>query len=62
MSSSPDEIGSDFAQLFNNLRRLSGRGDIPALHPGFLGQSSKIGRNDPCPCGSGRKFKKCCMK
>ena len=21
----------------------------------------KIGRNDPCPCGSGKKFKKCCM-
>ncbi|MCU0724697.1 MAG: SEC-C domain-containing protein [Planctomycetes bacterium] len=21
---------------------------------------SKIGRNDPCPCGSGRKYKKCC--
>ena len=21
---------------------------------------SKIGRNDPCPCGSGKKFKKCC--
>jgi len=21
----------------------------------------KIGRNDPCPCGSGRKFKKCCL-
>jgi SEC-C motif-containing protein len=20
----------------------------------------KVGRNDPCPCGSGRKFKKCC--
>ncbi|MFB0981644.1 MAG: SEC-C metal-binding domain-containing protein [Alteromonadaceae bacterium] len=20
----------------------------------------KIGRNDPCPCNSGRKFKKCC--
>ena len=20
------------------------------------------GRNEPCPCGSGRKFKKCCMK
>jgi len=20
----------------------------------------RIGRNDPCPCGSGRKFKKCC--
>jgi hypothetical protein len=22
--------------------------------------SSKVGRNDPCPCGSGRKFKQCC--
>ena len=22
--------------------------------------TSKIGRNDPCPCGSGKKFKKCC--
>ena len=21
----------------------------------------KIGRNDPCPCGSGNKFKKCCL-
>ena len=24
-------------------------------------QNPKIGRNDPCPCGSGKKFKKCCM-
>jgi uncharacterized protein len=23
-------------------------------------RSAKIGRNDPCPCGSGRKYKKCC--
>ena len=22
--------------------------------------SNKVGRNDPCPCGSGRKYKKCC--
>ena len=22
--------------------------------------SDKVGRNDPCPCGSGKKFKKCC--
>jgi SWIM/SEC-C metal-binding protein len=22
----------------------------------------KVGRNDPCPCGSGRKYKKCCGK
>ncbi len=23
-------------------------------------QTPKIGRNDPCPCGSGKKYKKCC--
>ncbi|MBI3600630.1 MAG: SEC-C domain-containing protein [Nitrospinae bacterium] len=23
-------------------------------------RSSKVGRNAPCPCGSGKKFKKCC--
>ena len=22
--------------------------------------SQKVGRNDPCPCGSGKKYKKCC--
>ena len=21
----------------------------------------KLGRNDPCPCGSGKKYKKCCL-
>ena len=29
---------------------------LPAL------PSHAVGRNDPCPCGSGRKFKKCCGK
>ena len=24
-------------------------------------ESARAGRNDPCPCGSGRKYKKCCM-
>ncbi|WP_319541498.1 type I methionyl aminopeptidase [uncultured Pseudodesulfovibrio sp.] len=23
--------------------------------------NAKVGRNDPCPCGSGKKYKKCCM-
>jgi uncharacterized protein YecA (UPF0149 family) len=23
-------------------------------------KEAKVGRNDPCPCGSGKKFKKCC--
>jgi uncharacterized protein YecA (UPF0149 family) len=24
-------------------------------------ESPKVGRNDPCPCGSGKKYKKCCL-
>lgn len=42
-----------------------------AVDPGFLddtptlpivNQGLKLGRNDPCPCGSGKKYKKCCGK
>jgi SEC-C motif len=29
----------------------------PAVNP-----FKSVGRNDPCPCGSGKKFKKCCLK
>ena len=25
-------------------------------------KSNKVGRNDPCPCGSGKKYKQCCGK
>ena len=25
-------------------------------------RSVKVGRNEPCPCGSGKKYKKCCSK
>ncbi len=26
----------------------------------FVRSGPKVGRNDPCPCGSGKKYKKCC--
>ncbi len=32
------------------------------LLAGRAGQPGKTGRNSPCPCGSGRKFKKCCLR
>jgi SWIM/SEC-C metal-binding protein len=31
-----------------------------ALNPPQPLISMKVGRNDPCPCGSGKKYKKCC--
>ncbi len=53
------EFGRYYADLFNDLQRQT-RLNVPALHPGAF--SGKSGRNDPCPCGSGKKYKKCCIK
>lgn len=36
---------------------LDGRPVIPKQ---FVREAPKVGRNEPCPCGSGKKFKKCC--
>jgi preprotein translocase subunit SecA len=30
-----------------------------AEHQPFVRMGNKVGRNDPCPCGSGKKFKQC---
>ena len=37
--------------------RLAGHSPVAASAPA----AKMVGRNDPCPCGSGRKFKKCCL-
>jgi len=39
----------------------SGPGDVPQSKTPKV-NDDKIGRNDPCPCGSGKKYKKCCGK
>lgn len=36
-------------------------GDYEISEP-YVRATPKVGRNDPCPCGSGRKYKKCCMR
>lgn len=40
--------------------RCSPRGGLRV--PPIVKKTTDIGRNDPCPCGSGRKYKKCCAK
>ena len=35
--------------------------DYPAIEPVAHKKKVKVGRNDPCPCGSGKKYKKCCL-
>jgi hypothetical protein len=37
-------------------------GDKPETSEPSKSGRNPVGRNDPCPCGSGKKFKKCCMK
>ncbi|MGM9922968.1 MAG: SEC-C metal-binding domain-containing protein [Bacillus sp. (in: firmicutes)] len=53
----------------NNTRLWSLKGHTPnELSPqpqaqaGQSVQTKKVGRNEPCPCGSGKKYKKCCGK
>ncbi|MBL8752333.1 MAG: SEC-C domain-containing protein, partial [Planctomycetes bacterium] len=41
-------------------RRLAPAAPMPAPRPAQPAPAPKAGRNDPCPCGSGLKFKKCC--
>lgn len=36
-------------------------GFLPRLTP-FQRREKRVGRNSPCPCGSGRKYKNCCMR
>lgn len=48
----PGWIGSAMMEALLETKRLSSV-KMPA-------RSTKIGRNEPCPCGSGKKYKKCC--
>ncbi|MGA7289117.1 MAG: SEC-C metal-binding domain-containing protein, partial [Terriglobales bacterium] len=38
--------------------RMAGAGDLQVQQ--VVRSGEKVGRNDPCPCGSGKKYKKCC--
>ncbi len=47
-------IGRSFGQ------RLKPGGGVKGVTIRKSPESSPLGRNDPCPCGSGKKYKKCC--
>lgn len=52
-------------ELKSELDQLTAIKKVPyKLNKQFLEKtlSSHVGRNDPCPCGSGKKYKKCCGK
>jgi preprotein translocase subunit SecA len=43
-----------------NQPKFYGPGDGSGARPQAARKDKKVGRNDPCPCGSGKKYKKCC--
>ncbi len=60
-----DESGDETRTIDDTIGELRGWAcfrrepeDKPSIHEIL---SWKVGRNDPCPCGSGKKFKKCCL-
>ncbi len=46
-----------FASEAHNARRVQGGGDVAPVT--IRRDQPKVGRNDPCPCGSGKKYKHC---
>ncbi len=49
-------IGPNVQRLFAHFARRVGQPATP-----YVRETAKVGRNDPCPCGSGKKYKRCCL-
>lgn len=67
----PDGVLSRTAASLRGLLKMTSRATsrprpaAPVSPPPPLAPQAgrrRVGRNDPCPCGSGKKFKKCCLK
>ena len=63
-----ENVPETIADIVFNIQRWTSKQRQPAPFP-FMAAANmpmppratpKVGRNDPCPCGSGKKYKKCC--
>lgn len=57
----PHLLQSKHPELFNLLSKAFKQDPTQVIEKGSPIKKS-IGRNDPCPCGSGKKFKRCCLR
>ena len=56
-------LGEDFDPEMFDANHINESLKYAGARPGFaVVRPRKIGRNDPCPCGSGKKYKKCCLR
>jgi tetratricopeptide (TPR) repeat protein len=60
----PEEIAQSLGMSPEQLVALSESFAQQTYQQSLLGEAAKhkIGRNEPCPCGSGKKYKKCCLR
>ncbi len=56
----PDLLKSKHPELYETLSKVFNQ-DMAAIIDRSSYTKKSIGRNDPCPCGSGEKFKNCCI-
>ena len=54
--------GGETRQAAPKRRALTYGAPTQEAKPAPVRVAAKVGRNDPCPCGSGKKYKRCCMK
>jgi len=56
-------IESDEPEDISDVERLLNPNKAKESKPrAAMTDKPKVGRNDPCPCGSGLKFKQCCLR
>lgn len=56
----PEDI-SEVEYLLNPRAFVSQPRMNDSMSQTIVREQPRVGRNDPCPCGSGQKFKRCCM-
>jgi uncharacterized protein YecA (UPF0149 family) len=54
-------VVDSYTELMQRRRQAETRGSFLPSATSLMFRE-RVGRNDPCPCGSGKKYKKCCMR
>jgi preprotein translocase subunit SecA len=61
LSARPRNASTERKQVLNGSASMQTDGKKVKPTPAPAKKVEKAGPNDPCPCGSGKKYKKCCM-
>lgn len=65
IETTPEELDAEASAIAEDLRAKATEAAETAVKERVtvsITESGKVRRNGPCPCGSGRKFKKCCLR